>query len=53
MKALLAAQDRGRGEGWCPHCQQALEQPGSSATEPLCQHTPEPKESWSCQDHGG
>lgn len=39
MKAPLAAQDRGCGQGWCARCQQALEQPGSPATEPLCQHT--------------
>lgn len=39
MKALLAAQDRGGGEGWCLHCQQAPEQAGSSAAEHFCAKT--------------
>lgn len=26
MKASLTVQDRGREEGWCPHCQHSLEQ---------------------------
>lgn len=39
MKALLATQERGGGEGWYLHRRQAPEQPGSSGTEQFCART--------------